>query len=557
MRYLRAVVRRDDDGGPTARGEPGVATDADLDRLRALVGEATFDERYQLVRSAGQGGMGQVLEARDRDSGERVAIKVLDGRALPDRQRFVAEAEILERLAHPRIVGYVAHGTTGRGEPYLAMQWLDGETLAARLRRGPLSIDDTIALAGQLADALAYAHAQGVIHRDVKPANVMLVGGAVDDARLLDFGVARRGEGELTRTGQVIGTPGFMAPEQALGRRGLDARADLFGLGCTLYAALTGATPFAGDEVMEVLARVLLHEPTPVEEARPDVPARLANLVAALMAKDPAARLADAGAVVREAKLLAEARAAGDHAALAERPHPIAAAARAPEGPAAGRRRWWPLVAAGAVVIAGALLVAWPARSTERASDAGAARAPGAPCSADIRAGCAAACAAGDGEACYFDGEARALGFGGLAKDPAAAVRALVRGCDLGSGRACTKAGVRLLDGLGGPGVDRAATVALAARVLAHGCELGSGNTCRRLGLEHLAPGGRLGSDDPRAIAALTRACELGDHPSCWVLVDLRDDGRLTGEARAPADAAIVQACAHGARHRVCAEPSP
>ena len=136
-------------------------------------------------------------------------------------------------------------------------------------------------------------------------------------------------------------------------------------------------------------------------------------------------------------------------------------------------------------------------------------------------------------------------------------MRALTRGCDLGSGRACTKAGIRLLDALADPGVERAPTLAAAARVLTRGCALGSGNTCRRLGLEHLAPNGRLGADDARALDALTTACELGDNPSCWVLVELRDGGRGTAAARARADRAIARACAAGARHRVCAEASP
>ncbi|MEZ4401093.1 MAG: protein kinase [Kofleriaceae bacterium] len=531
-------------------------TDPRVERLRALVGEATFDERFERVREAGAGGMGRVLEAIDRPSGRRIAVKILTGRALPDRQRFTAEAEILEGLAHPNIVGYVAHGTTDAGEPYLAMDWLDGESLAARLRRGPVTIDEAIALARQLGAALAYAHGRGVVHRDLKPSNVMLVGGSLDDVRLIDFGVAK-GEGrDLTHTGQLIGTPGYMAPEQALGRRGIDGRADLFALGCTLYEALTGASPFPGHEVMEVLARLLLHEPPAIAGLVPTVPPRLAALLDALLAKEPEARLADAGVVVAEAEALAQARRAGDLAAQALRPSwaaPAGAVAPAVTVRARPRRSPWPRRVGVAAALAVAAAVAGVALVEV------APRRPAPPqCDFDVRTGCAARCATGDGDACFYLGEAQALGRNGQVVDAAAALASYRRGCALASGRACTRAGTRLLDAADAGDADARAA---AAEVLERGCALGSGSTCRRLGLEHLAPKGRLAPDDQIAYRALTSACRGGDYPSCWLLAGLREGGRGSAAERAAADEVIAAACAAGAKHRVCgdgaAAPTP
>lgn len=545
-----------------------MASDAELERLRALVGDVTFDARFEVLGAAGAGGMGEVVRARDRDSGRDVAVKLLAGAGLPDRARFAAEAEILERLRHPAIVGYIAHGVTGRGQPYLAMEWLDGESLASRLRRGPLTPDEAVVVGRRLASALAYAHEQGVIHRDVKPSNVMLLDGALDGARLIDFGVAKGHDRDLTHTGQVIGTPGYMAPEQALSRREVDGRADLFALGCTLYEGLAGASPFAGDEVMEVLARLLLHEPPPLARRCPAAPPRLVHLIAVLMAKEPTARLGDAAVVEAELAAIAAARAAGDAAALARRPDfglptapagadpPTVAGSVSPSRARPGRRRA-ALVALGATLVAtiGALVVVFARPKRAPAPPPRVVAAAGEPCDVDARRGCADRCTAGDAEACYYLGDGHARGFAGLARDGAAAVAALVRGCELGSGRACTKAGVHALDGLAGD--DPAHARAIADAALERGCQFGSGNTCRRLGLERLAPDGRLAHDDERALTALVTGCELADYPSCWVLVDLRTQQRGSAAVRARAGVAIAQACANGARHRVCEAATP
>ncbi|MBI4703692.1 MAG: serine/threonine protein kinase [Deltaproteobacteria bacterium] len=175
--------------------------------------------RFELERIAGAGGMGTVWRARDRVTGRAVAVKLAPASSRDLAERFEREAEVLCQLDHPALVGYVAHGTLG-AELFLAMEWLEGEDLSQRLERQPLTAAESLALALRLADALGHAHGRGVVHRDVKPSNVLLVGGAVGAATLLDFGIARGsglGRRVVTRAGCLVGTPGYMAPEQARG----------------------------------------------------------------------------------------------------------------------------------------------------------------------------------------------------------------------------------------------------------------------------------------------------------------------------------------------------
>ncbi|MBK9034162.1 MAG: protein kinase [Myxococcales bacterium] len=256
-------------------------------------------DRFIVERKIGEGGMGVVYRARDRASGDAVALKLLAQGNDADDARFAREARILGELRHPAIVRYVAHGRTASGQPYLAMAWLDGEDLGARLRRQGLTVAEAVVVATRLAEALAEVHAHGVVHRDLKPANVFLPDGEVARATLLDFGVARRDAvslGRLTRTGAVVGTPSYMAPEQVLGAA-LDGRADLFALGCVLYECLVGRPAFVAEQVLAVLARVLYLDPPRVRDARAEAPPALDALVGHLLAKAPDDRPASAAAV--------------------------------------------------------------------------------------------------------------------------------------------------------------------------------------------------------------------------------------------------------------------
>jgi serine/threonine protein kinase len=193
-------------------------------------------ERFRLEARDAVGGMGAVYRATDEHTGETVAVKLMhpgdDGRV----ERFAREAVALATLRHPAIVRYVAHGVSADGQHYLAMEWLEGEDLHARLEReGRLGVSESLALVGRIAGAVGAAHARGMVHRDLKPGNIFLVGGQIGRAKLLDFGIARLGlAAPVTRAGQWVGTPGYMAPEQVREGATVDARADVFALGCVL-----------------------------------------------------------------------------------------------------------------------------------------------------------------------------------------------------------------------------------------------------------------------------------------------------------------------------------
>ncbi|MDB4935464.1 MAG: protein kinase [Labilithrix sp.] len=274
----------------------------DSRRADHLVG-TTLAERFELLALAATGGMGCVYRARDHATDQTVAVKVLvssDG----DARRFAREAEALAGIDHPGVVRYLAHGTTSDGAQYLAMEWLSGEDLARRLDEGTLGVEDTLAIARQIADSLAAAHRHGIVHRDLKPANIFLVGGKLDDVRLVDFGIARAATDEsLTVTGTFVGTPAYMAPEQVRGGA-VDPRVDVYGLGAVIFRCLVGHPPFQGAHQLAVLAKVVLEPPPPIRDLRPDVSASLESLLVRMLEKDPALRPADGGALGEELRAL-------------------------------------------------------------------------------------------------------------------------------------------------------------------------------------------------------------------------------------------------------------
>ncbi|WP_437313394.1 protein kinase domain-containing protein [Sorangium sp. So ce385] len=260
------------------------------------------EDRFEIERLAGSGGMGDVYRARDLVSGQAVALKVLQGASATDLRRFAREAEALVTLRLPGVVQYVAHGVTGAGQPYLAMEWLDGVTLEERLAAAPLTLAESVALAACVATTLGAVHRLGVVHRDLKPSNLMLVGGAVERVTLLDFGIARdlRLAQTVTSPGAVLGTPGYMAPEQARGESPVDARADVFALGCVLFQCLAGRPPFLGNGALALLMKVVLEEPPRLQELRGDIPEPLEGLVTRMLAKAAGERPRDGAAVAAE-----------------------------------------------------------------------------------------------------------------------------------------------------------------------------------------------------------------------------------------------------------------
>ncbi len=251
--------------------------------------------------------MGRVYRAFDRERGQRVALKLLAEEAHEHAARFAEEARILADLHHPSVVRWIAHGEGEHGRRWLALEWLEGEDLAARLTRGALTVEHTLAIGLAASEALAVAHSYGVIHRDIKPSNLFLVGGDPHQLKLLDFGIARRNSvtRAITRSGMILGTPGYLAPEQ-LHRDPTNARADVFGLGAVLFECLAGRPAFAGGSVMAVLTRLLVHQPPPLRSLRSDVSPELDALIAGMLAKDPAARLADGAAVAKAIRNLGQ-----------------------------------------------------------------------------------------------------------------------------------------------------------------------------------------------------------------------------------------------------------
>src|SRR5215467_2831330 len=208
-----------------------------------------FAQRFLVEARIATGGMSAIFRAIDQRTGRPVALKLLQSHGSAEAiQRFARETQILAELHHPHIVSYVAHGVDETTQPYLAMEWLEGEPLAERIRRGPLGLRDTVAVALGVGAALAEAHERGVIHRDLKPSNLFLPDRDPARVVVLDFGIARwmPDRGGVTRTGAIIGTPPYMSPEQARGVREIGPPSDIFSLGCVLYECLAGAPPFVG-----------------------------------------------------------------------------------------------------------------------------------------------------------------------------------------------------------------------------------------------------------------------------------------------------------------------
>jgi serine/threonine protein kinase len=206
-----------------------------------------IDDRFETLALARTGGMGSVYRAIDRSTGRQVALKLLHDTS-DDYARFRHEARILASLAHPHVVPFVAYGTRAEGQPYIAMEWIEGESLTERLTREALTMAETIALARGVTSALVTAHAQGIVHRDLKPSNLMLPNGDVGAVKIVDFGTARLAEFHttITRSGAILGTPGYMAPEQARGDEDVGPAADIFSLGCILFECLAGKPAFEG-----------------------------------------------------------------------------------------------------------------------------------------------------------------------------------------------------------------------------------------------------------------------------------------------------------------------
>ena len=264
---------------------------------------AALESRYRIEREIGEGGMATVYLAHDERHDRRVAIKVLrpELAAVVGAERFLAEIKTTAGLHHPHILPL---HDSGEADSFLfyVMPYVEGESLREKLdRERQLPVEEAVELAGKVADALDYAHERGVVHRDIKPGNILL--SERGEPLVADFGIAlavsQAGGGRITETGLSLGTPHYMSPEQASGERTVDRRSDIYALGCVLYEMLAGEPPYGGPTSQAVLARILTDEARPLTEVRKTVPPHVEAAVAKALEKLPADRFATAGDLAR------------------------------------------------------------------------------------------------------------------------------------------------------------------------------------------------------------------------------------------------------------------
>jgi eukaryotic-like serine/threonine-protein kinase len=258
--------------------------------------------RYRLLSELGRGAMGVVYLAEDDELQRQVAIKTLlvpgDGEDGAHREaRFRQEAQAAGGLNHPNVI--TIHDLGREGEwLYIAMELLQGVELRDRMAKGPFGLDEALHIAAQVASGLAAAHARGIVHRDIKPGNIMLQAGG--HAKIMDFGIARMQTSEVrTVSGTMMGSPKYMSPEQ-VGGHSIDHRSDIFSLGSVLYEMVVGAPAFAGSNLGQLLTAILHSTPVPASQARPDVPASVELVIARAMHKNPRQRYQDAGEMAKD-----------------------------------------------------------------------------------------------------------------------------------------------------------------------------------------------------------------------------------------------------------------
>src|SRR5689334_6430051 len=342
-----------------------------------LIG-TVFDGRYRIVRKLGTGGVADVYLAEDQELGRRVAIKILNDRHAADDsfvERFRRGAKKAGRLPHPDIVSGYDRGTA-EGTYYIAMEYLDGRSLKELIvSRGPAPVKTSVEYARQILAAVGFAHRHGIVHRDIKPHNVLV--GPEGRLKVTDFGIARSGASQMTEVGSIIGTAQYLSPEQARGAP-VDQTSDVYSVGVVLFELLTGQVPFTGETPLEIAMKHLSEPPKPPSELRPEVPHDLDAVVMRALAKDPAqrygsaeemdadlARVARGVAVSRETEdaMTQVLAGAGINSAqtMVQRPHAVAPPAppvyRAPgsyyEEPPPGRSIWPWLLALGLIIAGG------------------------------------------------------------------------------------------------------------------------------------------------------------------------------------------------------------
>jgi beta-lactam-binding protein with PASTA domain/predicted Ser/Thr protein kinase len=313
--------------------------------VSGIARDTLIDGRYRVLNRIGSGGMADVWCADDTQLGRKVALKLLHPRFAEDEEfveRFRREASSAAGLQHPNVVGVFDRGEWD-GTYYIAMEYLPGRSLKQLVREhGPLDPALAVSIVVQILKAARFAHRRGVVHRDIKPHNVI-----VDDegrAKVTDFGIARAGASDMTETGSIMGTAQYLSPEQAQGHP-VDARSDLYSIGVVLYELLTGRVPFDGESPVTIALRHVSEDPVPPSQLNPAVPPALDAVVLRAMAKDPAHRFQDADAFAAALQHAMTGDGTGELAAPPAR-DPVAALQ------AADRRAWRTVVIAGVIVLA-------------------------------------------------------------------------------------------------------------------------------------------------------------------------------------------------------------
>ncbi len=321
---------------------------------------------YRVERKIGEGGMGVVYGAVHPLIGKRAAIKVLNKNLCmqPEAvERFITEARSVNQIGHPNIVDIFSFGNLADGRSYFAMEWLDGRSLAERLRKGRPSVAELCAVLDEIAEALESAHATRIVHRDLKPDNIYLVAtpGGRTKVKLLDFGIAKLLDDSAdrvtrTRTGSLMGTPLYVAPEQARGYE-IDARVDVYSLGAVAFEMVTGRPPFVADNAMDVVAMHLHSDPPRASTLVPTVAPQLDEVLLAMLAKEPDQRptLAQLRAVLAEVRALPEV--AARPATLADAPSAPVASPVTMTVPPGGRAGVWIAAVLGVATLAGGLVL--------------------------------------------------------------------------------------------------------------------------------------------------------------------------------------------------------
>ena len=310
-----------------------------------------IEGKYRIVRLIGEGGMGSVYEGENTFIKRRIAIKVLHAHSVSEEtvRRFEREAQAAGCIGSDHILEVLDLGSLANGDRFMVMEYLDGETLGARMSRARMNPKDVLSIARQVLVGLRAAHLASIVHRDLKPDNIFILrekAGRADYAKIIDFGISKfnalGGDMSMTRTGSVMGTPYYMSPEQAQGTPGIDGRSDVYSLGVILYEALAGSVPFDGDTFNELMFKIVLSNPRPLAQVAPGLDPRLIALVEQAMARDITQRFQSADDMIRAIDAyVGSADATASHAAL-----PVAAlvdspAAVAPAAPGLPTGNTW------------------------------------------------------------------------------------------------------------------------------------------------------------------------------------------------------------------------